>query len=104
MACRTGPNNPRRRRPRDKVRELQRRLWAAAKRQPGRRFHALYDRIFRRDVLKEAWKRVKKNRGSAGVDAQTLAEVEELGVDRFLEAIGAELEAGTYRPSAVMRR
>ena len=98
------PNSPGRRRPRDKVRELQRRLWAAAKRQPGRRFHALYDRIFRSDVLKEAWKRVKKNKGSAGVDAQTLTEVEEYGVDRFLEEIAAELKAGTYRPSAVMRR
>jgi group II intron reverse transcriptase/maturase len=98
------PNNPMRRRPRDKVRELQRRLWAAAKRQPGRRFHALYDRIFRGDVLKEAWKRVKKNKGSAGVDAQTLSEVEEYGVDRFLEEIGGELEAGTYRPKAVLRR
>ena len=98
------PNNPGRRRPLDKVRQLQRRLWAAAKRQPGRRFHALYDRIFRGDVLKEAWKRVKKNKGSAGVDAQTLTEVEEYGVDRFLEEIGAQLKAGTYRPSAVMRR
>jgi RNA-directed DNA polymerase len=104
MACRTGPNNPMRRRPRDKVRELRRRLWAAAKRHPGRRFHALYDRIFRRDVLKEAWRRVKKNRGSAGVDRQTLSEVEEYGVDRFLEEIAGELRAGTYRPSAVMRR
>jgi group II intron reverse transcriptase/maturase len=86
------------------VRELRRRLWAAAKRQPGRRFHALYDRIFRDDVLKEAWKRVKKNRGSAGVDAQTLAEVEEYGVERFLEELADDLKAGTYRPSAVMRR
>ncbi|MDC0721577.1 group II intron reverse transcriptase/maturase [Nannocystis bainbridge] len=104
MACRTGPNHPTRRRPRDKVRELRRRLWAAAKRQPGRRFHALYDRIFRRDVLKEAWRRVKKNRGAAGVDRQTLAEVEQYGVDRFLEEIADELKGGTYRPSAVMRR
>ena len=98
------PNNPGRRRPLDKVRQLQRRLWAAAKRQPGRRFHALYDRIFRSDVLKEAWKRVKKNKGSAGVDAQTLTDVEEYGVDRFLEEIAGVLRAGTYRPSAVMRR
>ena len=98
------PNNPGRRRPLDKVRQLQRRLWAAAKRQPGRRFHALYDRIFRADILKEAWKRVKKNKGSAGLDAQTLKDVEEYGVDRFLEEIGVELKAGTYRPSAVMRR
>ena len=104
MACETGPNHPRRRRPRDKVRELRRRLWAAAKRQPGRRFHALYDRIFRGDVLKEAWKLVKKNRGSAGVDAQTLAEVESYGVDRFLEEIAAELKEGRYRPRAVLRR
>ncbi|PCC69623.1 Group II intron, maturase-specific domain [Nannocystis exedens] len=47
---------------------------------------------------------MKRNRGSAGVDTQTLAEVEELGVDRFLEAIADDLKAGTYRPSAVMRR
>ena len=98
------PNNPGRRRPLDKVRQLQRRLWAAAKRQPGRRFHALYDRIFRADLLKEAWKRVKKNRGSAGVDTQTLKDVEEYGVDRFLEEIAAGLKAGTYRPNAVLRR
>ena len=51
------PNNPGRRRPLDKVRQLQRRLCAAAKQNPGRRFHALYDRIFRSDILKEAWKR-----------------------------------------------
>ena len=104
MACRTGPNNPGRRRPLDKVRQLQRRLWVAAKRQPGRRFHALFDRIFRPDILKEAWKRVKKNRGSAGVDAQTLKDVAEYGIERFLEELGAQLKAGTYRPNAVLRR
>lgn len=61
------PNNPGRRRPLDKVRQLQRRLWAAAKRQPGRRFHALYDRIFRGDILKEAWKRAgKEEQGVSG--------------------------------------
>jgi RNA-directed DNA polymerase len=80
------------------------RLWAAAKRQPGRRFHALYDRIFRVDVLKEAWKRVKKNKGSAGVDAQTLKEVEEYGVDRFLEEIAWNSRRGRTDRSAVMRR
>ncbi len=76
----------------------------AAKRSPGRRFHALYDRIHRSDVLWEAWKRVRRNKGSAGVDAQTLAEVENYGVDRFLEEIGTELRAGRYRPRAVLRR
>ena len=69
------------------MRQLQRRLWAAAKQQPGRRFHALYDRICRSDVLQEAWKRVRRNRGAAGVDGQTLAAVEQHGVERFLEEI-----------------
>ena len=45
-----------------KVRELQRALWAAAKQSSGRRFHALYDRICRSDVLREAWERVRENR------------------------------------------
>src|SRR3984957_1909650 len=112
MAGKPGPNFPdgRRpvvlvgRRPADKVRQLQRRLWSAAKGQPGRRFHALYDRIARGDVLAEAWKRVKRNRGAAGVDAQTLAVIEQRGVELFLEELGAELRAGTYRPAAVLRR
>ena len=97
-------NDPDRRTPVDKVRRLQNRLWAAAKQSPGRRFHALYERIWGSDVLQEAWKRVKKNRGAAGLDAQTIAEVEEHGVERFLEAIADELQAGEYRPSATLRR
>jgi len=104
MAGKTGPNHPGGREPLDKVRQLQRRLWVAAKRSPGRRFHALYDRICRGDVLAEAWKRVRRNRGSAGVDAQTLEEIERSGVERFLESLGADLRAGTYRPRAVLRR
>ena len=104
MAGRSGPNHPDRRKPIDKVRQLQRRLCVAAKRHPGRRFHALYDRIGRSDVLSEAWKRVRRNRGSAGVDSQTLTEIEQHGVDRFLEEIGVVLRAGEYRPSPVLRR
>ena len=79
MAGKTGPNNPRRRSPEekahqrkkreDKARQLQRRLWAAAKRSPTRRFHALYDRVHRGDILREAWRRVRRNRGAAGLDA-----------------------------------
>jgi group II intron reverse transcriptase/maturase len=88
----------------DKVRQLQRRLWVAAKRDPGRRFHALYDRIFRRDVLEEAWKRVRANRGAAGVDSETLAMIEQHGVELFLEELCNELREGRYRPSAVLRR
>jgi RNA-directed DNA polymerase len=98
------PNNPGGSKPVDKVRELQRRLWTAAKRSPGRRFHALYDRIYRSDVLWEAWRRVKANGGAAGVDSQTIAGIEEQGVEGFIEAIHEELKAGEYRPGAVLRR
>ena len=84
MAGETGPNSPGRRTSPAKVRQLQRRLWAAAKRSPERRFHALMDRIWRDDVLREAWRRVKRNRGSAGVDRETLAEIEQRGVEAFL--------------------
>ena len=104
MTGTTGSNHPGGRAPIDKVRQLQRRLWSAAKRQPGRRFHALLDRIYRRDVLWEAWRRVKQNRGAAGVDAMTLAAVEQQGGEAFLDDLGAQLRAGTYRPSAVRRR
>src|SRR5213083_1612584 len=83
------------------VRELQRTLWACAKRSPERRFHALYDRIWRGDVLSEAWRRVRKNRGAAGVDAVTLAEVEAYGVERMLGELQCALREGRYRPVPV---
>ena len=104
MAGESGPNDPSGPESADKVRQLRRRLYVAAKRSPGRRFHALYDRIHRSDVLWEAWKRVRRNKGSAGVDTQTLAEVESYGVDLFLEEIATQLRAGRYRPRAVLRR
>jgi len=90
--------------PIDHVRRLQRRLWGAAKRAPGRRFHALYDRVHRSDVLWEAWRRTRANRGAAGVDRQTFDAIEQSGVEQFLEGIGADLRAGRYRPQAVLRR
>jgi group II intron reverse transcriptase/maturase len=98
------PNNPDGRMPVDKVQRLQDRLRDAAKRHPGRRFHALYDRIARSDVLAEAWKRVKRNKGAAGVDAETIADIEGYGVERFLSELQAVLRAGKYRPQAVLRR
>jgi len=104
MPGRTGANFPERGDSLVKVRQLQRRLWSTAKRQPERRFHALYDRIYRRDVLWEAWRRVKRNRGAAGIDALTLTDVEQAGVESFLDDLGARLRAGTYRPVAVRRR
>ena len=90
--------------PEDKVRELQRRLWTCAKRSKTRRFHALYDRIYRSDVLWEAWRRVKANRGAAGVDQQTLGDIEAGGVEQFLGGIQETLRAGEYRAQPVRRR
>lgn len=89
--------------PVDKVRQLQRQLWTAAKWSPGRRFHALYDRISRGDVLEEAWRRVRSNRGAAGVDGETLVQVEAYGVERMLRELQEALRAGTYRPSPARR-
>src|SRR5277367_7151321 len=85
------------------VRELQRRLWAAAKQSPERRFHALYDRVHRGDVLWEAWERVRQNRGAAGVDRVTLVAVEDYGVDRMLRELRDDLREGVYRPAPARR-
>ena len=104
MARGSRPNHPGRRRPFDKVRRLQRKLYGAAKQHRGRRFHALYDRIYRRDVLEEAWERVRANKGAGGVDGVTLPAVEQYGVERLLDELQGALQAGTYRAPPVLRR
>jgi len=105
MTGRTSRSNyPDGHKPIDKVLRLQNRLREAAKRHSGRRFHALYDRIWRSDVLQEAWRRVKGNKGAAGVDAQTIAAIQQYGEERFLSETRAVLRAGKYRPAAVLRR
>jgi RNA-directed DNA polymerase len=90
--------------PHEKVRQLQRKLYVCAKSSKTRRFHALYDRIYRSDVLWEAWRRVRSNRGAAGVDAETIQAIEQRGEGEFLAEIEAALRAGRYRPSPVERR
>jgi group II intron reverse transcriptase/maturase len=90
--------------PIDKVRELQRSLYIAAKRSRERRFHALYDRIWRSDVLLEAWKRVRSNQGAAGIDGESLAMIEQQGVEKFLAELQDTLRSGAYRPRPVRRR
>jgi group II intron reverse transcriptase/maturase len=97
------PNSPDRSSSEDNVERLQRRLGAAAKRDEGRRFHALFDRIWRRDVLKKAWDRVKRNKGAAGVDAETIDSIRALGEESFLNDLSKTLRAGKYRPQAVRR-
>jgi RNA-directed DNA polymerase len=103
MAGTARSNYPDRCEPVEKVRRLQRKLWAAAKQPEGRRFHALYDRIYRDDVLVEAWRRVRANRGAAGVDRVTLAAVEGYGVERMLAELARDLRMGVYRPALVRR-
>jgi group II intron reverse transcriptase/maturase len=87
----------------DKTRELQRELYLAAKRSRNRRFHALYDRIFRPDVLWRAWEEVRRNGGSAGIDGVTIADLEREGVGQFLGKIEQDLKAKCYRPQPVRR-
>ena len=87
----------------DKVRELQRTLYRVAKAEPGRRFHALYDKVSRRDVLERAWDQVCRNRGAAGIDRQTIEDVEHHGVSRMLDELAADLKAGAWRPLPARR-
>jgi RNA-directed DNA polymerase len=82
---------------------LQHALYRAAKADPGRRFHALRDKIYRRDVLWRAWVTVYRNGGAPGIDQITLAEVEQRGVDRLLEELAGELREGRYRPLPTRR-
>lgn len=83
--------------------ELQSKLYQAAKRDPRRRFHALYDRLTVSYVLQRAWEQVRQNRGAAGIDQQTLAEIEALGVETFLAQIAQTLREKSYRPQPVRR-
>jgi RNA-directed DNA polymerase len=86
-----------------KVQELQRSLYRAAKADPGRRFHALHDKVHRRDVMERAWEQVARNRGAAGVDRVTLRMVEEYGVPRLLDELASDLRAERYRPLPARR-
>ena len=87
----------------DPVRALQHALYRAAKADPGRRFHALYDKVCRRGVLWRAWAAVRSNNGAPGIDRITLAAVEEYGVSRLLDELASELREGRYRPLPARR-
>lgn len=89
--------------PFEKSRELQRKLYLAAKRQRKRKFHALYDRIYRSDILWRAWEEVRRNGGCAGIDGETIEAIERQGVAQFLQEIEQELKAEQYRPLPVKR-
>lgn len=87
----------------DRVRALQRVLYRCAKQDKDRRFHALYDKVARSDVLWRAWREVRANRGAPGVDGVTIDDVVRSGVGEFLDALAAKLVAGTYRPRPLRR-
>ena len=87
----------------DRVRALQRVLYRCAKQDRDRRFHALYDKVARGDVLWKAWGEVRANRGAAGVDGVTIGDVETSGVGDFLDELAARLRAGTYRSGPLRR-
>ena len=89
--------------PLDRMTVLQSKLYQAAKREPQRRFHALYDRLTVSYVLQTAWEQVRKNDGAAGIDQQTLEQIETEGVALFLAELAAALRAKTYRPEPVRR-
>jgi group II intron reverse transcriptase/maturase len=86
-----------------KVQEFQRKLYLKAKSEINFRFYALYDKIYRIDVLTEAWKRVRENHGSAGIDGQTIEDIEKAGVEDFLKGIQQELRTGKYQPEPARR-
>ncbi len=87
----------------DPTRRLQRKLYRAAKQRPARRFHALYDKVHRTDILWRAWQEVAKKRGAPGVDAASIEAIEAQGVESFLNELRAELTTEVYRPLPVRR-
>ena len=87
----------------EKVRQLQNKLYLTAKKCQKRRFHALYDKVYRDDVLIEAWKRVKANKGSSGVDGIRIEDIEKMGIEKYLKELKKELREGKYIPSPVKR-
>src|ERR1700682_5721682 len=85
------------------IRELQRKLYIKAKQEPNFRFYALYDKIYREDILAHAYELAKANQGAAGGDQQSFAEIESEGRQKWLAGLREELCKGTYQPQPVRR-
>ena len=84
----------------ESVRKLQRALYAKAKANPAYRFYALYDKVYRKDVLWHAWGCCRANGGAAGVDGESFEQIESRGVEAWLDGLMEELKTKTYRPGA----
>src|SRR6202049_4081279 len=85
------------------VQKLQRALHAKAKTEAGYRFYALYDKIFREDILAHAYAQCRSNKGAPGVDNQDFADVEAYGVERWLGELASALKEERSRPERVRR-
>ena len=85
------------------VRRLQRALHAKAKAEPGYRFYALYDKVYREDILAHAYAQCRSNKGAPGVDGQDFADVEAYGVERWLGELALALREESYRPDPIRR-
>src|SRR5450756_1011735 len=84
-----------------KVRKLQAALHAKAKGSPSYRFYALYDKVYRADVLVEAYEQCRKNGGAAGIDGQRFEDIEAYGLEQWLGELAQDLREKRYRPQAV---
>jgi RNA-directed DNA polymerase len=87
----------------EKIRKLQRTLYGAAKKDPDRRFHQLYDKVFREDILAHAYALSRDNDGKPGVDGVSFEDVEKEGLENWLEGLRNELRTKTYKPGPVRR-
>jgi RNA-directed DNA polymerase len=87
----------------ESVWQLQETLRAKAKREPACRFHSLYDKLYREDVLLHAWRCCRANGGAPGVDGVSFEQIEREGVNGWLRELVRELQGKTYRPQAVRR-
>jgi RNA-directed DNA polymerase len=87
----------------ESIRQLQRKLYVAAKQNPKRRFHQLYDKVYRTDIVAHAYALAKSNGGAPGVDGMTFKSIEAQGLEKWLEELREELHEKTYKPSALRR-
>ena len=87
----------------DKAQELYKKLYLAAKKSKTRRFHILYDKVYRRDILSSAWSQVKANGGAAGVDNENIQDIQEKDEEQVITEIQQTLKEGRYRPRKVKR-
>lgn len=89
--------------PREWVEEFQRKIGAAAKAEPKRRFYTLIDKVFHPHILRVAWETVRKNKGAPGIDGRSIEQIEQEGVDKFLQELHEQLRTSTYRVRGVKR-